>query len=566
MLETQTTGAHAFIGTLKANGIDTIFGLPGSTEAPLLEALRADAAIRYVLTLQETVTVAMADGYARAGNRVGVVGLHTTVGTMNGLSQVYNAARDNTPLIVTAGNKDTGVLAADGFCALPDLPSLARSFVKHSWQSLTASAVGTDLRRAINVACANPPGPVYLSIPEDVQSGAAAPAGAADQNAFAATQDAHLERRPDAAAVAAAVRLLLEARRPMLVLGASNAAHVTAARALAEALELPVFAIERTQVSELPYPVADPRYLGQYGEQRPLIADADCVAVIGARAFFPFSTDCSGEIRLARDGAKLIHAAADAAQIGWSIPPDVGLAGDAGAVLADLLAATVAAGGLPAQRRAERIARLEDLRTQYRAANAQDRKRHDELAREANAVSLVALTDALGAALPPGALIFDEAISSSRALLRHTPFPENSRVFRTNGGSLGWGLPAAVGAKIACPDKAVVAVVGDGTFHFTPQALWTSAREKAPVLAIVVDNSGYLAVKLSIERHLGVDKDSQQHPGTDLPALDHVAVARGYGAEAMRIDDPAKLQSAIAAALRSDRSTVIVVPVPNARR
>jgi len=106
--------------------------------------------------------------------------------------------------------------------------------------------------------------------------------------------------------------------------------------------------------------------------------------------------------------------------------------------------------------------------------------------------------------------------------LRHTAFPEDSRVFRTNGGSLGWGLPAAVGAKIACPDRAVVAVVGDGTFHFTPQALWTSAREKAPVLTIVVDNSGYLAVKLSIERHLGVDKDSQNHPGTDLPALDHV--------------------------------------------
>jgi benzoylformate decarboxylase len=126
VIETQTTGAHAFLSTLKANGIDTMFGLPGSTEAPLLEALRADAGIRYVLTLQETVTVAMADGYARAGNRVGVVGLHTTVGTMNGLSQIYNAARDNSPIVVTAGNKDTGVLAADGFCALPDLPSLER--------------------------------------------------------------------------------------------------------------------------------------------------------------------------------------------------------------------------------------------------------------------------------------------------------------------------------------------------------------------------------------------------------------------------------------------------------
>ncbi len=563
MIETQTTGAHAFIGTLKANGIDTLFGLPGSTEAPLLEALRADASMRYVLTLQETVTVAMADGYARAGKRVGVVGLHTTVGTMNGLSQVYNAARDNSAIVVTAGHKDTGVLAVDGFCALPDLPSLSRTFVKYAWQSMTPGAVGTDLRRAINVAKANPPGPTYLSIPEDVQAGVAAPGSRADQTAYSASSEAHLERRPDAQAVTAAVRMLLDARRPMLVLGGSAAPHTAAVRALAEALELPVFAIERTQISELPFPVTDARYLGQYGEQRPLIADADVVAVIGARAFFPFSTESAAKLP---PGAKLIHSSPDAAHIGWSTVPDVGLSGDTLPVLVDLLAAAKAAGGLGAQARAERIARLEDLRTQYRAANEADRKRHAELATEAQAVSLVALTDALGATLPSDALVFDEAISSSRALLRHTPFADDTRVFRTNGGSLGWGLPAAVGAKIACPDKTVVAVVGDGTFHFTPQALWTAAREKAPVVCIIVDNRGYLAVKLSIERHLGVEKDEQLHPGTELPALDHVAVARGYGANAVRVDDPAKLQATLSEAFASDRSTVIVVPVANARR
>jgi benzoylformate decarboxylase len=482
---------------------------------------------------------------------------------MNGLSQVYNAARDNSSIVVTAGHKDTGVLAGDGFCAGPDLPALARGFVKHAWQSLTPDAVGSDVRRAINVAAANPPGPTYLAIPEDIQAGAASPLDPAQQSAFTATANAHLERRPDAGAVAAAVRMLLDARRPMLVLGSATAAHAGAARALAEALELPVFAIERTQLNELPYPVADPRYLGQYGEQRPLIADADVVAVIGARAFFPFSTESMATLPA---DAKLIHASSDAAQIGWSIVPDVGLAGDAAPVIADLLAATKAAGGLGAQARAERIARLEDLRTQYRAANAKDRARHDELAREAHAVSLVALTDALGATLPAGALVFDEAISSSRAVLRHTVFPDGSRVFRTNGGSLGWGLPAAVGAKIACPDRTVVCIVGDGTFHFTPQALWTSAQENAPVVTVIVDNSGYLAVKLSIERHLGVDKDTQHHPGTNLPALDHVTVAQGYGANAMRIDDPAQLQPALAAAMTSNRSTVIVVPVANARR
>ena len=562
MLETQTTGAHAFLATLKANHVEVMFGLPGSTEAPLLEAMRADGALRYVLTLHETVAVAMADGYARAGKRVGLAGLHTSVGTMNGLSQMYNAARDGSPLVVTAGHKDTYVLANDGFCALPDLPALARTFVKHAWQSLTADAVGSDLRRAINVAAANPPGPTYLAVPEDVQSAAVAPQ-AFDAHAYAAAPFARLERRPDARAVSEAARLLLDARRPILVLGSSTAPHAEAARALAEALELPVFAIDRTQLNELPYPVADARYLGQYGEQKSLIAGADCVAVIGARAFFPFSAEGAPTLP---EGAKLIHASADAAQIGWENVPYAGLSGDPGPVLADLTDAVAAAGGLPPQARAERIARLEDLRTQYRAANAADRARHDQLAHDVGAISLIALTDALSATLPAGTLLFDEAVSSSRPLLRHTAFPPGSRVLRTNGGALGWALPAAVGAKIACPERAVVAVVGDGSFNFSPQALWTAAREKAPIVTIVVDNSGYLAVKLAIERHLGVAESPEHHPGTELGDIDHATVARGYGADALRIDDAAKLQDAIAAALKSPRSTVIVIPVANARR
>jgi len=151
----------------------------------------------------------------------------------------------------------------------------------------------------------------------------------------------------------------------------------------------------------------------QYGEQRPLIADADCVAVIGARAFFPFSTESAAKLP---EGAKLIHASADAAQIGWSIVPDVGLAGDAGAVLDDLLRQPQRPAVYP-----RRVAPNGSRGSKICAPSIvprthQDRKRHDELAKEAGAVSLVALTDALGAALPAGALIFDEAISSSRAL------------------------------------------------------------------------------------------------------------------------------------------------------
>jgi benzoylformate decarboxylase len=552
--------AEAFVGVLHANGIDTIFGLPGSTEAPLLEALRKDGTMRYVLTLQESVTVAMADGYARASGRVGLVGLHTSVGTMNGLSQIYNAYRDGVPVVVTAGHKDSGVLSADGFCAIADLPGLARTFTKLATQSLTSGAVAGDLRRAINVAAAPPAGPTYLAIPEDVQAGAAPPAD--DAPAFAVTSARSLARRPDAAGVAAAVDLLLRARRPILVLGAPASESRNAARALAEALELPVFAVDRTQLTTLPYPVRDARYLGQYGEEKSLIEDADCVLAIGGRVFFPFSSDSAPSLPA---GAQLIHAHAEAQQVGWTTAPAVGLSGDAGAVLDDLRAAVAVRGGLPAEVRAERIGRLTALRDRYERAQQRDRARSEEAAAQTGLIPLIRLVDELAKVLPDDALIFDEAVSSSRPILRHTPFADATRVYKATGGALGWGLPAAVGAKIAQPNRTVIALVGDGSFHFTPQALWTAKRENAPVVVIVVDNSGYLAVKRAIERHLHVGEDPRLHPGTAIAEVDHVSVARGYGADAERIDDPARLGPALAAAMCSERSTVLVLPVPNAR-
>jgi len=555
----RNNAAEAFVDTLHANGVKVIFGLPGSTEAPLLEALRADSRVRYTLTLHESVAVAMADGYARASGKVGVVGLHTSVGTMNGLSQLYGSWRDGTPVVVTAGHKDTGVLADDGFCA-GDLPALARASTKLATQSLTADAVASDLRRAINVALAPPMGPTYLSIPEDFQ--AATIASRPIEPAFSGSAKARLERRPEAAAVASAIKRLLDCKHPVLILGSDVAEHVAAARALADALELPVFAVDRTQLRTLPYPVDEPRYLGQYGDDGGLVADADCVLAIGARLFYPFSSASRPTLPT---NATIIHAHPEAHLIGWDASPSIGLAGDVAPLLADLLAAVNASGGLAPAARAHRATTLAAARARYVAALADDRTKADAAAVATGRISLAHVSAALGAVLPEGALVFDEAVSSSRILLRQCPFPASGRVHRSIGGALGWGLPAAVGAKIADRSRAVVALLGDGSFHFSPQALWTAGQEDAPVVTLVLDNSGYLAVKRAIERHVKLAEDPREHPGTNLPGIDHVAVARGYGAHAERIERAEDLGPALAAAMRSDRSTVLVVPVPNAR-
>lgn len=552
-------GAASFVATLRAGGVGMLFGLPGSTEAALLEAIRADGGLRYVLALHESAAVAMAEGYARASGQVGVVGLHTSVGTMNGMSQIYNAYRDGSPVVVTAGHKDRHVLAEDGFSALPDLSALLRPFTKWSWQSLSADAIAADLRRALHVAAVPPPGPTYLTVPEDLMSEPVSDGHVPlSAEARSTAPSLGLGRRPDAAAARAAAEMLLAAHRPLLMLGSSAAGAVADARALAEALELPVVAADRTELSALPYPTADPRWLGLYGEERTVPQDCDCLLAVGCRLFYPFSDRRRPRLPA---GARVIHAHPDPKQVGWSAPPDIGLSGEAALVLRDLTAAVEGLGGLGAAARAERARRLAAMR-QAREASLQKERAS---APNGMPVPVSRLAAELGRVLPKDAIVMDEAIRSSRLLLRHCPFPEGVRLYRTSGGALGWGVPAAIGAKLAQPELPVVAVVGDGSFHFTVQALWTAVQERAPVVVIVVDNGGYLAVKQAIEEHLALAHDPGPHPGTMLPGIDHAAVAAGYGAHCTTVRKAEDVGPAIAAALESRQPSVVVVPIPEVR-
>lgn len=553
--------AEAFVATLRAAEVGMLFGLPGSTEAALLEALRADGRLRYVLALHESAAVAMADGYARASGRVGVVGLHTSVGTMNGMSQIFNAYHDRSPVVVTAGHKDRRVLAEDGFCALPELASLLRGFTKWSWQSLSAEAVASDLARALRVAVAPPPGPTYLAVPEDLM---AAPLEGADALPAVwpvpAGPPRDLARRPDAESVQRAAVLMLSARRPILVVGSAAAGAAPLARSLAEALEMPVMSADRTDLSILPFPVTDPRYLGHYGEESEALQECDCVVAVGCRLFFPFS---DGTWPHLPPKARVVHVYPEAERVGWSIRPDIGLAADAAPALQDLTAAVASLGGLGTTERTERAAHVAALARKRRERLRAER----EPAANGVPISIPRFALELGRVLPPDAIVVDEAIRSSRQILAHCAFPESATVYRTTGGSLGWGVPAAIGAKLAQPERPVLALVGDGSYQFTVQSTWTAVREGAGIVIIVLDNGGYLAVKRAIERHVGAPSDSRPHPGTALPGMDHAAIAAGYGARSAVVHHPEELAPTITAALATAAApTVVVVPVEEARR
>ncbi len=549
-------GAEAFVRTLKEAGVDTFFGLPGSTEAPLLEAIRADGGIRYVLALHESAAVAMADGYARATGRVGVVGLHTTVGTMNGMSQVYNAARDGTPIVVTAGHKDRVVLAEDGFCAIPDLASLLRPFTKSSWQSLSAESIPSDLARAIHFAMTPPKGPAYLVIPEDLM-GNALDAGSPEPSAPRVGLRS-IAGLPDIADIRVAAEMLAGARHPVLVIGSHAAKATTEVSAVAEAFQVGVVAADLMDLAALTYPTGDPHYLGVYGEQEEVLDGCDLVVAVGCRVFFPFSDQ--GRPRLPA-GAKLIHIHPDAVEIGRLESTEVGLAGDPAAILRRLVAALEEVGGLGTATRRDRSARTKALSAARRDAV----RRELEAAKDVKPASVALLAAEFGRIVPPQAIIVEEAVRASRLVFRHATLSPGAEVWRSTGGSLGWGLPAAVGAKLGRPDRPVVLLTGDGSFHFSVQALWTAVAQELPLVVVILDNGGYLAVKRAIEGHLNVPHDARTHPGTEVSGIDHLMVARGYGAEGRSVSEPAEFAAVLAEGFASRKVFVISVRVAQNR-
>jgi benzoylformate decarboxylase len=556
------SGAEVFTGVLAGVGVDTIFGLPGSTEASLLEAVRAGEDLRYVLGLHEGAVVSMADGYARVTGRPGVVGLHTTVGTLNGASQIYNAYRDYSPVVVTAGHKDAAVLSEDGFCAHPHLPDVVRPFTKWAHQSLSAAELGSDLWRALHVAMTPPVGPTYLAVPEDFLRGPVpedAPepplanralwAGWADSAGQACGGSV-----PEPAVCAAVAAVMAAARWPVIVAGGAARACVPELRALADKLACPLVCTDFTDLADLPFPTADPRFFGLYGEDPAVLDGCDLVVAVGARVFFPFSA--ARHPRLP-DGARLVHIHPDPAQVGREAPTAAGIVASPAAALRALAPhLDRAVDPATAAARTGRLATVRAAREQARRAEREE---------DSTPLPVPVVAAELSQVLPPGAIVVDEGVRSSTRLLRHLELGDGQAMLRSSGGALGWGVPAAVGASLGRPDRPVIAVVGDGSYHFSVQAIWTAVREQASLVVLVLDNGGYLAVKRSIEGYLGVPHDPREHPGTRLPAIDHSLVAVGYGAAGRTAAERGQVAAAVKAALDDGGVHVIGVPVAEVR-
>jgi benzoylformate decarboxylase len=544
--------AGRLIEILRAAGVDYLFGNPGTTELPFLDALDGSG-LRYVVALQEATAAAAADGYAQASGRLGVVNLHVAPGLANALSIVHNASRAKTPLLVTAGQQDTRLLLDQPILA-GDMVKMTDGLTKWSHELRNAAEAPGALRRAIQLALTPPTGPVFLSLPMDLMTEPCDDSGGAPGPVAA-------RAAPEAEAIARAASLLGGAKAPVIVAG-DGVARAGAQAELVELAELLGAAVHGEPIHRrLSVPGDHPLWRGGLYPTATAVANAlerfDVVLIVGANVFTwlfhapgsPFG-----------GSQRVVQIDDDAREIGRSYPVTLGIVGSVRAALS-ALARAVGEG----QDDAARAAARERVATLGRARDAHARRlaAAAEAAGDRVPIAPEFLMRTLATLLPPDALVVDESASSLPHVLRHLPFGAGSDFFGSKTGTLGWAMGAALGVQLAHPRRKVVATIGDGSVMYAPQALWTAAHEQLPVTYVVANNASYAILKSGMLTFGLPAAKRGVFPGMDLvdPEIDYLALARSMGVLAVRVDKPGALRDVLARALAHGAPALVDVAI-----
>src|SRR5215469_4861327 len=443
-----TSGKQAFLEILKQEGVEVMFGNPGTTELPLMDGLAREPGIRYILALQESVAIAMADGYAQASGKLAAVNVHTSPGLGNAMGMLYDAHEAGTPLLVTAGQHDQAMNLTEPIL-WSDLPPVARPYVKWSHEITRLEDLPRAVRRAAKTAMAHPSGPVFISLPVDVLN------AERELDLLESTRVAP-RIRGDRAAVDAAALLLANAKRPVLIAG-DAVAHGDALAELVEVAELlgaPVYT--ECVPSTCAFPFTHPLYQGPFPRLgspiRSLLLQHDLLfSVVGDLLTLSLPSD----VEPMPEGLPVIHLDVDAWEIGKNYPAKVGILGDPKATLPDLAEAL--------RKRLTPAARKEAEARFAKSRSTMDTRRRglrEQAAAEAGRTPItpLALVASVVDALPEDAVVVEEAISSSTGIRELLGSREPRSFYGLRGGGIGWGLPAALGVKLAQPSRPVVEI------------------------------------------------------------------------------------------------------------
>lgn len=523
-MKERVTVRDAVFSLLRSFGMTTIFGNPGSTELPMFRGFPED--FRYVLGLQESLAVGMADGFAQANRNAALINLHSAVGVGHAAGNLFTAYKNQTPLVITAGQQARSILPYEPFLFASEAAQFPKPYVKWSCEPARAEDVPAAIARAYYVAMQAPRGPTFVSVPVDDWDRLCEPLEARQVSRVTSG---------DPLLLAEAAEALSRAERPVIVVGAGVARD----DAWDEVIELAERHQAAVWVSPMSarnsFPENHQLFAGFLASDRARImaslAGADLVLVLGAPAF---TYHVEGFGPHVPPGAKLIQLVDDPNVAAWA-PAGVSIVTHLQLGIRALLAG-------PSPRRRP-VPAVPPRAPRLQADHLSDRY----------------LLQQIAALRPAGSIIVEEAPSSRGPMHDYLPILERDTFYTCASGGLGHGLPAAVGMALARPNDRVIALMGDGSSLYSIQALWSAAQLGLRIVFIVVRNGRYQAL-----HDFGHHFKLEYLPGTQLPGVDFCALAEGQGVRAVRVTRTSELDAVLRDAFRFEKSVLVEVVIEEA--
>jgi len=546
----RITGRSAFLALLKDEGITHLFGNPGTTELPIMHALKDHPDLTYVMAMQESLVVAIADGFSRASGRLVACNVHVAPGLGNAMGSLYNAGFTGTPMILTAGQQEQGHGLTEPLLYGP-LVRMAEPLVKWAVEVTRLEDLPRIVRRAAKIATTPPTGPVFISLPGDILN-----AEAGIELGRSTRVDTRV--KPSDEALQALAERILRAQRPVIIAGD----EIVKSDALQEAASLAATLGCPAYQQSAPYGAhflsESPCFMGALSrlqkQVREVLSPYDLMIVLGAD---PLRMSVYSEVDPLPEGLPILQIGLVEWDLAKNYGAEIALKADVKETLRALIPALKAGGGAALEARAKQgIAALASKNWTARRAGVVEQilKNKDRAPIDPDYLALQMVE-----AMPDNAILVDEGLTSSRQTLALRPHRDRYGYHALASGGIGWGLPASVGVSLANPSRPVVCYSGDGSAMYSIQALWTAAHHKLPLTVVIVNNGGYRIIKQRLLAFHGDD----HYVGMDFvdPKVDFAGVATALGLEAMRITEARDLKPALASAFKRSGAKLIEVVV-----
>ena len=545
-------GRQAFVELLISEGVTHLFGNPGTTELPIMQALPDYPGLKFILGLQESVVMGMADGYARASRQLTAANVHVAPGLGNAMGALYNAKFSGSPVILTAGQQEQGHGLLEPLL-YDDLTSMAAPLVKWSIEVTRLQDLPRIMRRAAKIAMTPPTGPVFISLPGDILN---------EITEIDMGQSVRIDHRvrPSDKSLDALANALLSAKNPVIISGqelSSQQAFVDAS-ALASLLGAGVF--QESVPFSATFPTSHPQYLGMLTRSqenvRKTLDPFDLVLCLGADLL---RMSVYSPVEPLPNHSRVLHLSERSWELGKNYRTELALQANVCETL-DVL--------LPLLR--SRIDTKYKEQAQIRAKALEQQNwavTRDKLTTQVLTQSSIRPMSAstfvmhITNQLTPDVIVVEEALTSTQSLPQylHQHYPDS--FFGLASGGLGFAIPGAVGVSMAKPDRPVVAIVGDGSAMYGIQGLWTAAHFKLPITYVIANNMGYRIIKERLVSMQGSDR----FIGMDMndPAINYCQLAQSMGMGSIKVSDPADLDAALKAGIQSGKPNLIEVVVSN---